>query len=62
MPKVGDVTLMDESFGRFLTMAEQGANGGDKRALAVWCLDLWCANDLERIWNALSPGAEWRCE
>ena len=25
MPKVGDVTLMDESFDRFLTMAEQGA-------------------------------------
>ena len=25
MPKVGDVTLMDESFDRFLTMAEEGA-------------------------------------
>ena len=25
MPRVGDVTLMDESFDRFLTMAEQGA-------------------------------------
>ena len=25
MPKVGDVTLIDESFDRFLTMAEQGA-------------------------------------
>ena len=25
MPKVGDVRLMDESFDRFLTMAEQGA-------------------------------------
>ena len=25
MPRVGDVTLMDESFDRFLTMAEEGA-------------------------------------